>query len=103
MTPLTVRTSNRAQVDIAETIDRIASSSPGAAMRFLDALDATGDQLATQPMSGKSYPHPRFAGLRFRLVIGFPKHVVFYQPRSDHVLIVRVLRSDRDLPTVLGN
>ncbi|MEM6656239.1 MAG: type II toxin-antitoxin system RelE/ParE family toxin [Planctomycetota bacterium] len=97
-----VRTSNQAELDIAEAAEYLSRDSIDTALRFVDAVDQTADLLAANPLLGEAYTHPRFASLRFRPLTGFRSHLVFYQVQADGILIIRVLQGSRDLPEVLS-
>ena len=45
---------------------------------------------------------PRQAGLRFRLVKGFEKYVLFYRRDEQQVYLLRVLHSSQDIEELLG-
>ena len=86
-------------VEAEEDIDRIVAYTAGKwgwrqANRYLARLEDGFDLLAGNPSIGRSCDSIR-AGLR-RLEIG--SHIVFYLPRPDGVLIVRVLHQQM-LPT----
>jgi len=77
----------------------IAERNPRAADRFIDAVRATEEVLLRTPGLGtrRDYDNPALVGMRFHLVKGFRKYLVFYIPRSDGIEVVRVLHSARDL------
>ena len=75
------------------------------AVRWEAAVDEAVRSLLSLPERGAScrFRAAGLAGLRWLLVPGFPKHLVFY--RYDHdrdsVLIVQVLHGSQDLEAVL--
>ena len=74
--------------------------------RFLTNVEASFSDLADQPMIGApltlQWQHLALAGMRKWRVKDFENHLIFYLPRADGVLIVRVLHAARDWWSVLG-
>ena len=72
---------------------------PNVAARFLQALEAAFDAIATRPGMGS----PRYAheldmpGLRSWIVDGFP-YLVFYMEHDNGIDVLRVLHQSRDIP-----
>jgi toxin ParE1/3/4 len=91
-----------ARFDVLEIVGSIAIDNPLAAARFTDAVRATEEVLLAAPGIGSSrdYGNPALAGMRFHLVKGFRKYLVFYITRSDGIEVVRVLHGARDLPAI---
>ncbi|MEO0530937.1 MAG: type II toxin-antitoxin system RelE/ParE family toxin [Planctomycetota bacterium] len=81
----------------------IQQSSPDAAHRFLNAAQQAFDLLASQPLAGQAFPHPKHPELRVWSLGGrFRNYAVFYVPTPDGVEIVRVLHGARDLLRALS-
>lgn len=74
------------------------------AERFLTRAEASFDELALHPKMGAplGLKHPSLANIRKWRVKGFDNHLVFYEPRSDGVSIVRVLHAASDWWSLLG-
>lgn len=74
------------------------------AERFLTNAEASFNDLAQQPRIGAplTLKHPDLANVRKWRVKDFDHHLVFYQPRSDGVAIVRVLHAASDWWSLLG-
>jgi toxin ParE1/3/4 len=74
------------------------------AERFLANAEASFNDLAQQPKLGAplTLKHPDLANVRKWRVKGFDSHLVFYEPRSDGVSIVRVLHGTSDWWALLG-
>lgn len=91
-----------ARADLGDAIDFLASKSPQAARRFVEAAYETLEFLALFPRSGTLYEPltPRLAGVRWFPVRGFETWLVFYRV-TDRVRIERVLYGTRDIPAVL--
>jgi toxin ParE1/3/4 len=72
--------------------------------RFLSAARTSLGLLAEQPMMGAPIAtRPgRTAEIRKWAVSGFPDYLVFYQPRTEGVTVVRVLHAARDWWRLLG-
>lgn len=76
----------------------------GVADRFMDAAEASFNLLATQPKIGAllALHGVELTGMRKWRVNGFDRFVVFYLPRADGVIIVRVLHASTDWWGLLG-
>lgn len=86
--------------DLPEIYAHIARDNPGAAERVLDAIEATFQQLAKQPLSGPFFRtrNRRLAGVRMLPVSDFENYLVFYRVDSDTVRLLYVVHGARDLP-----
>ncbi len=69
------------------------------ATAFLRTIERKLRLLATQPLMGRARPKLR-AGLR-----AFPvtPYVLFYEPRDDGILLIRVIHSHRDLDALFSD
>lgn len=85
--------------DVIAAARSIALDNPAAANRFIDAVRATEYMLLANPHMGapRDFDHPLLAGIRFHLVRGFRKYLVFYLPLPDGIEVVRVLHGSRDV------
>lgn len=71
------------------------------AQRWLDALDATVEELKATPGLGRMrrFPHPELQGLRsFRVQRPFHRYLVFYRWDAEELSVERVIHGSRDLP-----
>jgi toxin ParE1/3/4 len=95
--------STRALIDTESVAEVIQQNSPRSALRFLEAVEKTGENLMTFPEFGARFEtdEPTLKDMRVCLVSGFEKYVVFYRVRTDAVRIERVVHGSRDLPTTL--
>jgi toxin ParE1/3/4 len=95
-----------ADQDVDDIADHIAAGSLEHALRFYAAVRADAARLAASPQLGPVYgfTDAAVADLRFWLVTGFRKYLMFYRPlaSADGVEIVRVLHGARDLARVIG-
>lgn len=93
-----------AEDDAVEIAVQIAAANSRSAARFTKALRATEESLLAMPGMGSStaFAHPLLVGMRFHLVRGFRKYLIFYIPRDDGIEVVRVLHGSRDLETLFG-
>ena len=68
-------------------------------LRFVDAVETTIDQIASQPGIGPLARRlsGRLKGIRFWRVAGFPHHLVFYQVNDDAITIIRIIHGARKL------
>jgi len=72
----------------------------GFAGRFLEAVEASLNLLATQPALGapRKFRHPKLAGLRsFRVQPPFNRILIFYQIVRDEINAWRLMDGSRDL------
>jgi toxin ParE1/3/4 len=85
----------QAAADILEICDYIAEDSIVEADRWVDRLDEKLALWATQPMMGRSRDElaPRVRSLPFG------RYVVFFEPLSDGIDVVRALHGSRDIDT----
>ena len=98
----TVFKTSVAYADLEAIAGYIQQHNPDAAHRFLIVAEKTFSLLASQPLLGEAYPHPKFSELRFcTLGRRFRNYVVFYRPIAEGVEIVRVLHGAQDLLRVL--
>jgi toxin ParE1/3/4 len=86
----------RAASDIAEIWDYIAEDSLAQADAWVDRLDATLSTLANYPLMGR-VREELSPGLRS---LPFGRYVIFYQPLTDGIDVIRVLHAARDINTV---
>lgn len=103
-----LRISEAAALSIVEQADYYSQASDAAlAMRWEDAVDQAVNSLRSLPERGAlcRFRSPALTGLRWILVPGFPKHMVFYRylPQERAILIVHVLHGARDLETLLDD
>jgi toxin ParE1/3/4 len=74
------------------------------AFRFLDAAEATFEQLAAMPEMGvaRRYRDPELEGVRMWRITGFESHLIFYRPTENGVEIIRVIHGKRDIEDLFG-
>ena len=97
MARLTV--TENARADLQEIRAYIAKDNPAAARRVVERLRAKARKLAATPGMGRS----RAEDLRPDL-FSFPvgRHVLFYRPQSNGIVLVRVIHGARDLPALFS-
>ena len=94
----------QADLDLEQSLDYYLSEEPHLASRFLDALEKSYSHIQRHPGTGS----PRYAhaldieGLRFWPCSPFSE-LVFYIERGDHIVLIRVLHSSRDIPASFGD
>lgn len=95
-----VKITRPARKDILESAQFIADENPKAALRFLEAVDKSIEQIRKTPGIGA----PKVIGgkdVRMWIVKGFQKHLIFYTARTDEITIIRVIHSSKDYKNVL--
>jgi toxin ParE1/3/4 len=94
----------RALHDLEPRSEYIRRRNPRAALRFLNAAEATFRLLAAQPGLGARYEpdHPILSELRFFPITGFKNDLVFYQPSANGIQVLRVLHGAQEIHRVLA-
>jgi toxin ParE1/3/4 len=89
----------RAIYAIIDMAEYIGQSSPASAERFLDATEATFEQLEAMPGIGHLYESTdaRLAEIRVWPVKGFRNHLIFYRPMDQGIEVLHVLHGARDI------
>lgn len=72
-------------------------ASDAIATEFVLQIQARFSQASTFPLSGAPRPH---LGRKLR-VIFHGKYGIYYVPKRDEVIIVRVLHGSRDIPSIV--
>ncbi len=77
----------------------VESGSDDLAFRFLEAAEASFEQLAAMPAIGvaREYRDPTLADVRMWRIGGFDNYLIFYRPAESGVEIIRVLHAKRDI------
>lgn len=82
-----------AEQDLAEILMHIARDKPGAALAWVEKIEAKCLLIAASPALGQLQPHLG-EGVRASLV---GRYVIFHREANDRVEILRVIRGDRDI------
>ena len=97
----------RADRDVDEIADYLAEAAGlDTALQFLSEVYETFGLLATQTNMGWAckVAHPTLAGARtFRVSARFEKYLIFYQPYSERIEILRVLDGSQDLEELFAD
>ncbi len=91
-----------AEDDVFEIWQYIALDSPSAADRVEAAIYAACEFLGDSPYAGRVRPEFTQLAVRFWSVQRFPNYVIVYRAEVRPVRILRVLHSQRDVPTILN-
>jgi toxin ParE1/3/4 len=99
-----VRLRGAAENDVAGHALYLQNSSVEAAVRFLDAFDATIALLGRSPEIGGTcrFQNRLFDGFRVWPIAGFKSHLIFYRILPDEIEVVRVIHGARDLKSIFG-
>ena len=94
----------KAREDIFEIADYLSGQSLEIAMKFLDQVEASFEQLAQMPEMGTvcQVQHSETVGTRVWSIAGFPNHLIFYRPESDRLRIIRVMHGAQDWELLFG-
>ena len=92
-----------AELDAFDYFQRIYEGNPGAALRFLEALDPTVEGVIRQPFKGRMR---KFSGrdlhnIRSGRVDDFENYLIFYRFAEDRLEILRVRHGAMDFPKAL--
>lgn len=93
----TITRTEQSLVDLAEIAEHTAADQPGAAIRFLDQVEADLEDLAEQPGLGAPWVtrRKRLQGVRRWPVHGFNAVGIFYRPTDGGIEVIRVLHGAR--------
>ena len=95
----------RAQDDILRQFRwyLVEQDAPDTAFRFVDAVEASVQQLLRMPNMGapRELKNPALKGLRVWPVKGFDGFLIFYTVEGDTVRIIRILHGKRDIDRIL--
>lgn len=96
--------SRRAQRDLEEIREYIATENPEAAEHVWQAFLDTADLLARNVGIGRHIldASPRHADVRWFIVPRFRNYLVFYRPFQDTILVLRVLHASQDWTRFFG-
>ena len=96
--------SRRANEDILDIVDYLASEGPDVAMQFYDGLKRTENMLCTHPEAGalRTFEDTRLGNMRMFPVSGFSNYLLFYVVAGTRLTVVRVLHGARDVPNAFG-
>jgi toxin ParE1/3/4 len=89
---------------MADRSEHIAQYNLRAALRYLEAAEATIKKLAASPGIGTRYAPelPGLAELRFLPVTRFKNDVIFYRFNAEAIEVIRVLHGARDIGGILA-
>lgn len=90
------RFSREANLDIEGIANYLHELNPVAAHRFIDMLDEGCELLAEHPLIGRS--RPEFGAALRSYPIG--SYLIFYEPASDGIDVLRVVYGGRDLESI---
>ena len=95
----------RAQDDILRQFRwyLIEQDAPDAAFQFMEAVEASVEQLLSMPYIGapRELRNQALEGLRFWPVKDFDDFLIFYVVVEDTVRVIRILHGTRDLDRIL--
>jgi toxin ParE1/3/4 len=101
---ISARISRRAERDLEQIRDYIATDDPEAAERVRQAFLDTADLLAQNVEIGTHIREasPRHADIRWFVVPRFRNYLIFYRTFRDTILVVRVLHAAQDWTRFFG-
>jgi toxin ParE1/3/4 len=99
-----IRKRAAANRDLSAQAAYLQQRSEQVANRFLDAAEATIQQLASMPGLASRWDssHPTLADMSVWQVKGFKNHLVFYREIPDGIEVIRVLHPAQDIEAIFG-
>jgi toxin ParE1/3/4 len=93
----------RAYKDVERISDFIAKDSPQAALRFVEQVEQSLQELAKFPSLGVEmvFNHADLSGIRCLPVTRFPSYLIYYFARTSSIEVVRILHGARDTTSEL--
>jgi toxin ParE1/3/4 len=103
LNPVEIFVRHDAELDAFGYFQYLRENNPEAALRFLQAVDATVEKLALQPLKGRLR---RFRGrdlknIRSWRVDGFENYLIFYRFTGSRLEILRLKHGAMDFPQAL--
>jgi toxin ParE1/3/4 len=93
----------RARRDLANQARFISHDNRRAAERLLESYEETVRRIASTPTLGTPWEFKKPKKKLFWWPIdGFPNHIILFDQDNDHVEVIRVLQTSRDLNSLLG-
>ncbi len=94
----------KAEEDIMEITDYIASDSVRAARAFRDSIRHTCSVLTGMPGLGvfSSFGNPKLSDMRFWPLKGFEKYLIFYRMTEEHLEVFLLLHGARKLSSIFS-
>lgn len=88
----------QAKDDVVDIADFLSHDSENAAVRFTHAVDETLLRIGLFPMAGWAVNSdlPELTGVKAVAVRGFPRYLIFFLVKHDHVEVVRIMHGARD-------
>ena len=82
----------------------VEQDAPDTALRFMDAVEESVEQLLRMPNMGAPRPlkNPALKGLRVWPVKEFDEFLIFYLVQGETLRVVRVLHGKRDIGRILN-
>lgn len=87
--------------DYAEIVITLSAANPDAADRFCDAVERALALLSAHPQLGARAGFQHAPQVRKWVVQPFPNYLLFYEDRTEGVLVIRLLHGARDLPPLI--
>lgn len=98
--------SYRADEDIQAILEFIAEDDPDSALRVIDAIQHTINQLKRSPETGFKPDYlkrPQDNMVRVKVVTRFRHYLIFYEVIGEQLHVLRILHSSRNLISVFEN
>ncbi len=88
-----LRYSSKANADVREILLYISEDKPGAALKFVERIEARCELIANNPEMGELRPEYG-SGIRS---VSLGRYVILHSSSPDEVLILRILPGDQDI------
>jgi toxin ParE1/3/4 len=87
--------------DYTEIVTNLASLNPDAAERFCAAVEHALALLAAHPLLGTKAAFRRTPHVRKWVIQPFSNYLLFYEARTEGILLIRLLHGARDLQPLI--
>jgi toxin ParE1/3/4 len=103
LNPVEIFVRHAAELDAFGYFQYIRENNPEAALRFLEAIDGTVENLARQPLKGRlrKFRGRDLKNIRSWRVDGFENYLIFYRFAGMRLEILRIKHGAMDFPLAL--
>jgi toxin ParE1/3/4 len=89
--------------DLTAIVDYLADKSPEVALRFIDAVPATLEDLRDMPGKGspKLFRSKKLAGIRSWNIAGFRNYLILYRTTAEAIEVIAIVHGAQNLSRLL--
>ena len=103
MTEYEILVRHDAELDAFGYFDFIHQRNPSAALRFVQSIDRTIENLAKHPLIGRRrrFRDPSLRNIRSWRIEGFASYLIFYRVTENHLEVLRIRHGAMQFPRAL--